>query len=93
MKPFNLEEYLANPSKKIVTKEGKPARIICTDRRDLYFPIVALVAKNQKRKRLLDITQRMENFIRHFPVVLTSFLPLKSTKVGLMCINQEMVGF
>ena len=31
MKPFNLEEYLKNPSLKIVTREGKDARIICTD--------------------------------------------------------------
>ena len=43
MKPFNLEEYLKNPSKKVVTRDGKDARIICTDRRDLNFPIVALV--------------------------------------------------
>ena len=43
MKPFNLEEYLKNPSKKIVTRDGVPVRIICTDRKDLDAPIVALV--------------------------------------------------
>ena len=48
MKPFNLEEYLANPSRKIVTRKGKDARIICTDRRDLYLPIVALVAEGTR---------------------------------------------
>ena len=48
MKPFNLKEYLANPSRKIVTRKGKDARIICTDRRDLYLPIVALVAEGTK---------------------------------------------
>ena len=42
MKPFNLEEYLANPSLKIVTREGKDARIICTDAKGKY-PIVALI--------------------------------------------------
>ena len=42
MKPFNLKEYLANPSKKIVTREGKPVRIICTDKCGGH-PIVALV--------------------------------------------------
>lgn len=31
MKPFNLEEYLANPSKKVVTGDGRKARIVCTD--------------------------------------------------------------
>ena len=36
MKPFNLEEYLKNPSLKIVTREGKDARIICTDAKGKY---------------------------------------------------------
>ena len=43
MKPFNLEEYLKNPSKKLVTKGGKTVkRILCTDARGNY-PIVALI--------------------------------------------------
>lgn len=42
MKPFNLEEYLKNPNKKVVTRNGLPVRIICTDRKDEYS-IVALV--------------------------------------------------
>ena len=31
MKPFNLEEYLKNPSKKVVTREGKAVKIHCTN--------------------------------------------------------------
>ena len=43
MKPFNLKEYLKNPSKKLVTKEGKTVkRILCTDARGGY-PVIALV--------------------------------------------------
>ena len=45
MKPFNLEEYLANPSRKIVTKEGKPVRIICTDVKGASYSVLALVDK------------------------------------------------
>ena len=52
MKPFNLEEYLANPSRKIVTREGKPARIICTDARGEY-PVIALIEHYQET---LDVT-------------------------------------
>lgn len=33
MKQFNLEEYLKNPARKIVTRDGHNARIICTDRK------------------------------------------------------------
>lgn len=43
MKPFNLEEYFANPSKKIVTKDGKKVkRVLCTDAMGPY-PIVVLI--------------------------------------------------
>ena len=43
MKPFNLEEYLTNPSKKIVTRVGKSVRIICTNRLSENYPVIALV--------------------------------------------------
>ena len=43
MKQFNLEEYLKNPSRKIVTRDGKKVKIICTDKKG-NFPIVALIA-------------------------------------------------
>ena len=42
MKPFSLEEYLANPSRKIITRDGRNVRIICTDAKSKY-PIVALI--------------------------------------------------
>ena len=31
MKRFDLEEYKKNPSRKIVTRDGRPVRIVCTD--------------------------------------------------------------
>ena len=43
MKQFNLKEYLANPNRKVVTRDGSPARIICTDRKGSNQPILALV--------------------------------------------------
>lgn len=42
MKQFNLDEYLKNPSRKIVTRDGKPVRIICTDAKS-NAPIIVLV--------------------------------------------------
>ena len=43
MKAFSLEEYLKNPSKKVVTRGNRTVkRILCTDARGDY-PIVALV--------------------------------------------------
>ena len=43
MEQFNLEKYLKNPSRKVVTRGGQNVRIICTNRRDLNFPIIALI--------------------------------------------------
>lgn len=43
MKQFNLEEYLKNPTKKVITGSGKSVRIISTNRLDSTYPIVALV--------------------------------------------------
>lgn len=42
MEKFNLDEYFANPSRKIVTRDGRKARILCTDARGSY-PIIALI--------------------------------------------------
>ena len=57
MKQFNLDEYLANPSKKVVTRSGLNARIICTDRKDLIYPIVALIETKSGGEYLLYFTK------------------------------------
>lgn len=55
MKQFNLQEYLKNPSRKVITRGGKNARIICTDAIS-ENPIIALVLKstdkNNKQYRI-----------------------------------------
>ena len=44
MEQFSLDEYLKNPNRRIITKDGKSVRIICTDRRGLNVrPIAALI--------------------------------------------------
>lgn len=42
MKEFSLEEYLKNPDREVVTRDGRKVRIICTDRKG-DTPIIALV--------------------------------------------------
>ena len=49
MKPFNLEEYLANP-RKVITRDGRKARIICTDAKNDY-PVVALIETPNGKER------------------------------------------
>ena len=41
MKPFSLEEYLKNPLKKVVTRDGRNVKIHCTD----YIGTQHIIAK------------------------------------------------
>ena len=50
MKRFNLDEYLKNPTRKVVTGTGRNVRIVCTDRRNSRYPIVALIEDEDKDK-------------------------------------------
>ena len=56
MKPFNLKEYLANPSREIITEDGHPVRIVCTDAKNCKYPIVALVEIDEK-ERVIKYTE------------------------------------
>ena len=63
MKQFNLEEYLANPSKKVVRRDGrKVTRFLCTDAKGDY-PIVALVEKFSGSEMPISYTKKGENRI------------------------------
>lgn len=46
MKPFNLEE--AKAGKPVITRAGHTARVVCWDRKDKYFPILALVGEREE---------------------------------------------
>lgn len=57
MKQFNLAEYLKNPERKIVTRDGrKVKRILCVDAKGDH-PIVALIkSKDEKEEYPLSYT-------------------------------------
>ena len=40
MKQFNLQEYLANPNRQVVTRDGRKVRIICTDFDNPDYPVI-----------------------------------------------------
>ena len=43
MEQFSLEKYLENPNRKVVTRDGRSVRIICTNRLDENYPVIALI--------------------------------------------------
>ena len=51
MKQFNLEEYLKNPSRKVVTRKGYPATIISTTFHQENYPIIAEVCFSSYDKK------------------------------------------
>ena len=90
MKEFNLQEYLKNPSRKIVTRDWRTVRIICTDFQS-DKPIIGLVKDKEENK------ERAYNFSedgRQYPTedVVESnldlfFVPIK--KEGWVNIYQD----
>lgn len=57
MEKFNLEKYLANPSRKVVTRDGRKVRIICTDMNYKNHPIVALIAHYNDTENVYTYTK------------------------------------
>lgn len=57
MKQFNLEEYLKNPERKIVTRDGCKARVICTDRNSDDYIVIALV-QEQLNENIYSYTKK-----------------------------------
>lgn len=51
MKQFNLQAFLKNPTRPIVTRDGHAARIICTNRIDKTHSILALLFEDEDRDR------------------------------------------
>ena len=56
MEQFSLEKYLKNPNRKVVTRVGRSVRIICTNRLDENYPVIALV-NNECTERCYSYTQ------------------------------------
>lgn len=46
MKQFNLEEYKKNPNRKVITRDGKSVRIVCTDVMGAIYPVLAVCKMN-----------------------------------------------
>ena len=56
MKQFSLKAYLDRPDRKVMTRNGRSVRIICTNRLDEDYPIIALVS-SEDLEDLLSYTK------------------------------------
>ena len=62
MEQFSLEKYLANPSRKVVTRDGSPVRILCTDKKSYNEQIVGLIMGNNGMEFISTWTQQGKSF-------------------------------
>ena len=62
MEQFSLEKYLANPSRKMVTRDGCPVRILCTDKKSYNEQIVGLIMGNNGMEFISTWTQQGKSF-------------------------------
>lgn len=62
MKQFNLQEYLALSKPRVVTRDGRPVRIICTDSDVDGGPIVAIVTMANQKKQVLQYYENGKYF-------------------------------
>lgn len=90
MKQFNLQEYLKNPSRKIVTRDWRTVRIICTDFQS-DKPIIGLVKdKEENKERAYNFSEDGKQYLTEDVVESNLdlfFVPIK--KEGWINIYQD----
>ena len=57
MRPFSLEEFKKDASRRVVTRDGREVRILCTDRIS-KFPIITLVFDTAKQEDVIISFQK-----------------------------------
>lgn len=61
---FNIEYYNAHPDCKVVTRDGRTARILCTDRPNDKWPVVAVF--NNGTVESFSPEGRLTSLLEHF---------------------------
>ena len=84
MKAFSLEEYLKNPSRKVVTRDGRKVRILCTDFNNPDFPVICGV-ESSTNEQLCSFTRDGSYFIGESSPCDLVFAPEKREGWGVIC--------
>ena len=91
MKQFNLEEYLRDPNKKVVTRDGRNARIICTDRQGGDRPILILCFESDGIERCFSCLPNGRRYVDIDSCMDLFFAPeKKSGWINLYKINSSI---
>ena len=63
MEQFSLEKYLANPARKVVTRDGRHVRILCTDMKSYNEKIVGLIMSDTGMECIFSWTQQGKQYL------------------------------
>ena len=91
MEQFSLEKYLANPSRKVVTRDGRPVRILCTDRKSYNVEIVGLIMNDNGMESVFTWTQQGKEYINSDTSNDLVFAPEKHE--GWVNVSREEYGY
>lgn len=93
MEQFSLEKYLENPNRKVITRRGDlNVRIICTDRMDIYYPVVALVQGHFSESLYSYTKEGLQVLDRECPNDLFFAPEPKTKKVGWINLYKDADG-
>lgn len=62
MVPFSLGEYIKNPKRKVVTREGQDVRILCTDVMGTSYPVLAVCKVDSTHEYCYSYTDTGKQF-------------------------------
>ena len=91
MEQFSLEKYLANPSRRVVTRDGRKARIICTDMKSTTYPVVALIENGTGYEQLTTCSKNGEYAVNESSRSDLFFAPEKHE--GWVNVSREEYGY
>ena len=77
MEQFNLGKYLANPKRKVVTRDGRNVRIVCTDQKGTEYSVVALCTMSNESEHLYSYLPNGRRYVDTDSCVDLFFAPEK----------------
>lgn len=93
MKRFNLKEYLKNPSRKVVTGNGKNVRILCTDAKSGYNrPILTLVEESNGSESIVSYTEEGQFYSNTYTLTEDLFFAPEKHE-GWVSLYKNLEGF
>ena len=107
MKQFSIEEYLAYSSRQVVTRDGRSARIICTDFNNPIYPVIGEIkgaespisftasgrhAVGESPLDLFFASKKHEGWVNIYPGPITGVAIYKSEEAAKDCANKEVIA-